>query len=251
MALSVQWLALQQSSLGAHADQHPFHSALGFLWASLIVPEIFLGLGWEGFLGGASGREPGCQFRRHKRHGFDHWVGKSPWRRAWQPTPVFLPGESPWIEEPGGLQSIGSKRVGHNWSDLAQLAWRVSNKEGLFVSFQHSHHLPVSLFPQPISLTTLDAFDLDETCAALTCTSPLTFVYFRLQGQNRLYSVSYFLPEIQISCHKKECWGWICPDEPYNGFAPEIVVSEWQFSVPSFVSRVPIEGLSETETVFS
>ena len=31
---------------------------------------------------------------RHKRWGFDPWVGKIPWRRAWQPTPVFLPGES-------------------------------------------------------------------------------------------------------------------------------------------------------------
>ena len=30
--------------------------------------------------------------------GFDPWVGKIPWRRAWQPTPVFLPGESPWTE---------------------------------------------------------------------------------------------------------------------------------------------------------
>ena len=29
-----------------------------------------------------------------KRHGFDLWVGKIPWRRKWQPTPVFLPGES-------------------------------------------------------------------------------------------------------------------------------------------------------------
>ena len=38
---------------------------------------------------------------------FDPWVGKIPWRRAWQPTPVFLPGEPPWTEEPGGLQSIG------------------------------------------------------------------------------------------------------------------------------------------------
>ena len=26
----------------------------------------------------------------------------------WQPTPVFLPGESPWTEEPGGLQSMGT-----------------------------------------------------------------------------------------------------------------------------------------------
>ena len=42
------------------------------------------------------------------------WVRKIPWRRAWQPTPVFLPGESPWTEESGGLQSMGSQRVGHN-----------------------------------------------------------------------------------------------------------------------------------------
>ena len=41
------------------------------------------------------------------------------WRRAWQPTPVFLPGESPWTAEPGCLQSKGSQRVGHDWSDLA------------------------------------------------------------------------------------------------------------------------------------
>ena len=31
---------------------------------------------------------------------------------------VSLPGESPWTEESGGLQSIGSQRVGHNWSEL-------------------------------------------------------------------------------------------------------------------------------------
>ena len=35
-------------------------------------------------------------------------------RREWLPTPAFLPGESPWTEEPGGLQSIGSQRVGHD-----------------------------------------------------------------------------------------------------------------------------------------
>ena len=45
---------------------------------------------------------------------FNPWVRKIPWRRAWQPTPVFLPGESPWTEEPGGLQSMGSQRVRHN-----------------------------------------------------------------------------------------------------------------------------------------
>ena len=33
----------------------------------------------------------------------------------WQPTPVFLPGESPRTEEPGRLQSMGSQGVGHDW----------------------------------------------------------------------------------------------------------------------------------------
>ena len=50
------------------------------------------------------------------RLGFDPWVGKIPWRRSWQPTPVFLPGESLWTELPGGLQSMGSQKVGHNWA---------------------------------------------------------------------------------------------------------------------------------------
>ena len=51
------------------------------------------------------------------RETWDHWVGKIPYRGKWQPTPVFLPGESPWTEEPGGLHSTGSQRVGHDLSD--------------------------------------------------------------------------------------------------------------------------------------
>ena len=44
--------------------------------------------------GSTSGKEPTCQRKRLKRCGFDHWVRKIPWKRAWQPTPVLLPGES-------------------------------------------------------------------------------------------------------------------------------------------------------------
>ena len=40
--------------------------------------------------------------------------GMIPWTRKWQPTPVLLPGKFPWTEEPGGLQSMGSHRVGHD-----------------------------------------------------------------------------------------------------------------------------------------
>ena len=49
---------------------------------------------YVGFPGGSSGKLPACRCRRRKRSGFYPWVGKIPWRRAWQPTPVFLPEES-------------------------------------------------------------------------------------------------------------------------------------------------------------
>ena len=41
-------------------------------------------------------------------------ISFSDWRRKWQPTPVFLPGESQGRGEPGGLPSMGSHRVGHD-----------------------------------------------------------------------------------------------------------------------------------------
>ena len=43
---------------------------------------------------GFPGKEPGCQGRKHKSPSFDPWVRKIPWRGEWQPTPVFLSGES-------------------------------------------------------------------------------------------------------------------------------------------------------------
>ena len=41
-----------------------------------------------------SGKKFACQQRWHRRCGFDPWIGKIPWRRKWQPIPVFLTGES-------------------------------------------------------------------------------------------------------------------------------------------------------------
>ena len=67
----------------------------------------------DGLPWGLSGKESACQCRRCE---FDPWIGKIPWRRKWQPTPVFLPGKSHGQRSlvAGGLQSMGSKRVGHN-----------------------------------------------------------------------------------------------------------------------------------------
>ena len=46
------------------------------------------------------------------RPGFNSWVGKIPWRRAWQPTPVFSPGESPWTV--GSLAPVRGDSPGKN-----------------------------------------------------------------------------------------------------------------------------------------
>ena len=62
-----------------------------------------------------SGKESACQFKRCMRCGLCPWVGKIPWRRRWQPSPVLFPGESIWTKEPGGLHSVGSRRLGHDW----------------------------------------------------------------------------------------------------------------------------------------
>ena len=48
----------------------------------------------RGFTGDTHGKEATCQCRRCKKGAFDPWVGKIPWTRAWQSTPIFLPGES-------------------------------------------------------------------------------------------------------------------------------------------------------------
>jgi len=55
---------------------------------------------------------------RYKRPGFDPWVGKIPWRRAWQPTPVFLPGKSPGQRSLVGYGSWGCKE----WEKLKGLS---------------------------------------------------------------------------------------------------------------------------------
>ena len=55
-----------------------------------------------------SDKEPTCQCRRHK---FDPWVRKIPWWRKWQPTPVFLPGESHEQRSLTGYSPQGRRRV--------------------------------------------------------------------------------------------------------------------------------------------
>ena len=71
--------------------------------------------GKKGFPGGLSDKESACDAGEAGNMGSNSRIGKIPWRRKWQPTPVFLPGKIPWTEEPGRLQVHGvEKRVRHN-----------------------------------------------------------------------------------------------------------------------------------------
>ena len=55
-------------------------------WTEDSQAPLFMGFGLPRWL---SDKELDCQCRRHKRHGFDPWIGKIPWRRKLHPTPVF------------------------------------------------------------------------------------------------------------------------------------------------------------------
>ena len=89
--------AVPQSSLGSCL---PGYSPLIKLKFTALTLCIFIlvdtSYRYLGFPGGCSfpGKETAYHCRRHKRTGFSPWVGKIPWSRAWQPTPVFLLGES-------------------------------------------------------------------------------------------------------------------------------------------------------------
>ena len=81
-------------------------------------------------------KESACQCRRGQRCGIDPWAGKIPWRRAWQPTAVFLPGEfhgqrslggySPWgcieleMTESSGMDQGGRGQPGSRTSTSGQ-----------------------------------------------------------------------------------------------------------------------------------
>ena len=103
----------------------------GLRKAILFFHTLKLKLQLSGLPGGTSDKEPTCKSRRHKRHRFDPWVGKIPWRRAWQPTPVFLPGKS------HAQQSlVGYSPQGCTESDTTEVTE--------ITSTQHTPHKPTS-----------------------------------------------------------------------------------------------------------
>ena len=93
------------------------------------------------------GKEPACQC---KRHGFDPWGGKSPWRRKWQPTPVFLPGASH-----GQRRLAGYSPQGRQESDMNERLILITDKPVSRAFRKYSHSLAIKT---PLSLTSLTTY---------------------------------------------------------------------------------------------
>ena len=127
------------------------------------------------FPGGSDGKESACN--TGDLGSFNPWVGKIPWKRAWHSTPVFLPGESPWTEEPGGPQSIGSHRVGHDWSSA-----RMPHL------FRGASHLQSTEKARPWQV------ELELSCFLLQVIHSLLIVYFfyidwTMEGKHHLHYI--------------------------------------------------------------
>ena len=90
---------------------------LNWIYFAMYTPLVDICL--LGFPGGISGKESAYQCRRHRRRGFNLWVRKIPWRKKWQPTPVFLPGESHGQRDRGAWQATANRIT----KSQTQLKW--------------------------------------------------------------------------------------------------------------------------------
>ena len=70
---------------------------------------------------GPNSKEPACHCRKHKRHGFNPWIGKMPWRKERLPTPVFWSGDlhglCPW----GGKNSDTTEQLNNKNATKASI----------------------------------------------------------------------------------------------------------------------------------
>ena len=105
--------------------------------------------------GNLNGKKSACQCRRHRRHEFNPWLRKIPWRRKWQPTPVFFPEEfhgqrslavySPWGRKQLDITECLSHTHSINWMSVltlkSLLVW-VLTESGSFCSSLDHHSIP-------------------------------------------------------------------------------------------------------------
>ena len=114
------------------------------------------------------GKELAYQCRRHKRCRFNSWVRKIPWRRAWQPSPVFLPGES------HGQRSLGAAdlRVAQSQTRLKRLS-------------MHAHSVPKG-FLSDFQIISNPWFKISWVMVPI-CKASITFLWSQATGKGNYH----------------------------------------------------------------
>ena len=105
----------------------------------------------------ASGKEFTCQCRRHKRQRFHPWVGKIPWRRKQQPTPVFLPGKSHGQRTLVGYSPWGRRELDmiEHWGTFQKNYYTYTTYTGILCKNQYLtfKKIQIYIFLQPLVLS--------------------------------------------------------------------------------------------------
>ena len=109
---------------------------------------------WEGFSGGSVVKESACECRRHR---FDPWLRKIPWRRKWQPTPEFLPRKSH-----GQRSLVGYSPWGHKELDTTE--WLNDNKKQQFSLDSRNLHWKDRCISTPPAGPCASRQDSNEAC---------------------------------------------------------------------------------------
>ena len=145
---------------------------------------------------------------------FNPWVERIPWRRKWQPTPVFLPGEPPWTEEPGRLPSTESQ----SWTRLKQLSMR--DNVCIVVIFNMYSTCLISSFSASVFIP----------IAWSLCTLPLS-ITFHLSSEIGLVPLNFGV--LFFVCFEGGClgWGYFHRKESASSVAMSRHMSHFQLSV--------------------
>ena len=126
-----------------------------------------------------SGKDSTCQCRKCKRHRFNPWVGNIPWRRKWQPIPVFLPGKFH-----GQRSLVGCSPWAHRVAHRACVHARVRTHTHLHTGNQFSHSVVPTL------------------CDSMDCSTPHFPVLHQLPSLLKLIFIESVMPSHHlILCH--------------------------------------------------
>ena len=149
-----------------------------------------------------SGRESNCQYRRHKRCGFDPCIEKIPCSRKWQPPPVFLPGEFHGQRSLVGYSPLGFKESDPTKWLSTHTAWTVTLNTTNWAHDCPSHDLPG---PLALPICTND----DSGCpSAHICSYSCSDCALHKSEPRGWWKLTFTLGS---ACYREELTpGWIC-----------------------------------------